>query len=110
MERVQPRLVFSAVGIMLFGSAWLPPSQAMAASNPTPVDIRHLSILSRRNETDAPSKAQGQSGIGIVTFITSIATALIIFGIQMSLFALLRNKLARILYFPHIDPGSLSRY
>ncbi|TQV96167.1 hypothetical protein V2A60_003394 [Cordyceps javanica] len=96
MERVQLRLVFSAVGIMLFGSAWLPPSQAMAASNPTPVDIRHLSILSRRNETDAPSKAQGQSGIGIVTFITSIATALIIFGIQMSLFALLRNKLARI--------------
>ncbi|ATY65229.1 DUF221 domain [Cordyceps militaris] len=96
MERVQHRLVFSAAGIMLFGSAWLLPSQAMAASNPMTTDIRHLNILPRRNDTVTTSKAQGQSGIGLITFVTSIATALVIFGIQISLFALLRNKLARI--------------
>ncbi|KAM3511685.1 hypothetical protein MY11210_004642 [Beauveria gryllotalpidicola] len=96
MERVQPRLVFSAAGLMLFGSAWLLPSQAMAASNPAPVDVPSLNMLPRRNDTGPIPKAQGQSGIGIVTFVTSIATALIIFGIQISVFAILRNRLARI--------------
>ncbi|KAM0742227.1 hypothetical protein ACQRIT_002404 [Beauveria bassiana] len=96
MERVQPRLVFSAAGLMVFGSAWLLPSQAMAASNLAPIDVPSLNMLPRRNDTGPISKAQGQSGIGLVTFVTSIATALIIFGVQISLFAILRNRLARI--------------
>ncbi|OAA68874.1 DUF221 domain protein [Cordyceps fumosorosea ARSEF 2679] len=96
MERVQPRLVFSPVGLVLFGSAWLLPLQAMAASNLEPIDLGHPNMPFRRDDTPGPSKAQGQSGIGIVTFVSSIATALIIFAIQISLFAMLRNKLARI--------------
>ncbi|KAJ6784294.1 hypothetical protein PWT90_10040 [Aphanocladium album] len=98
MEKVQPRLVLSSVGMMLLGSAWLLPSQAMAASNPASIDTRLLDMLSRRQDSNNSdeSKAQTKSGIGIVTFITSIAAALVIFGIQISVFALLRNKLARI--------------
>ncbi|KAJ3479476.1 hypothetical protein NLG97_g8311 [Lecanicillium saksenae] len=99
MEKVQLRRVFSASGILLLGSAWLLPSHAMAASGPPTIDVGSLSSLSRRadgNSSDDDSKVSAKSGIGIVTFITSIAAALVIFGIQISVFALLRNKLARI--------------
>lgn len=105
MESAQPRLVSSSVAMMLLGSAWLLPSQAMADSDPAPLDIRSLIILAGRKTSDGASKAQSQSGIGIVTFITSITTALVIFAVQTSIFALLRNNLPRILYFPPI--GSL---
>ncbi|GAP90450.1 putative DUF221 domain-containing protein [Rosellinia necatrix] len=42
------------------------------------------------------SKALGDRGISLVGFITALATSLVVFGIQMGLFLLLRNKLARI--------------
>ncbi len=109
MDRPQPRLVSSAVGMMLFGLAWLLPSQAMAASNPTPLDIHSLNMLSGRDDSTS-TKVQKQSGIGLVTFVTSIATALIIFGVQIALFALLRNKLARILYASHGNFSIRLRY
>ncbi|KAJ4164967.1 hypothetical protein LMH87_006619 [Akanthomyces muscarius] len=96
MESAQPRLVSSSVAMMLLGSAWLLPSQAMADSDPAPLDIRSLIILAGRKTSDGASKAQSQSGIGIVTFITSITTALVIFAVQTSIFALLRNNLPRI--------------
>ncbi|KAI0197743.1 DUF221-domain-containing protein [Astrocystis sublimbata] len=42
------------------------------------------------------SKAMGDRGISLVGFITALATSLVVFGVQMGLFLLLRNKLARI--------------
>lgn len=45
----------------------------------------------------SPGGAQDEQGIGIVSFLTALATALVIFTVQASLFMLLRNKLARIL-------------
>lgn len=46
---------------------------------------------------------QGQSsqGISLVALLTAMASSLVIFGVQMFLFIILKNKLARILYgFP----------
>ncbi|CAK7233606.1 hypothetical protein SBRCBS47491_008670 [Sporothrix bragantina] len=40
--------------------------------------------------------AQTSAGISIVAFLTALSTSLIIFGVQMGFFLLLRNKLARI--------------
>ncbi|KAI0542927.1 hypothetical protein GGR58DRAFT_2655 [Xylaria digitata] len=40
--------------------------------------------------------AASDRGISLVGFITALATSLVVFGIQMALFLLLRNKLARI--------------
>lgn len=41
--------------------------------------------------------AQSSEGMGLVAFLTALATSLVVFGIQMGFFLLLRNKLARIL-------------
>lgn len=41
--------------------------------------------------------AQGSQGISLVAFVTALVSSLTIFGIQMLLFILLKNKLARIL-------------
>ncbi|OAA55344.1 DUF221 domain protein [Niveomyces insectorum RCEF 264] len=49
------------------------------------------------NDTNGGSgSAQDSAGISIVTFFTALSTSLIIFGVQISIFLLLRNKLARI--------------
>ncbi|KAK3353051.1 hypothetical protein B0T25DRAFT_200249 [Lasiosphaeria hispida] len=40
--------------------------------------------------------AQGLTGISLVAFVTALAASLIVFGVQMGFFLLLRNKLARI--------------
>jgi len=40
--------------------------------------------------------AHGQQGISIVTFLTALVSALVIFGVQMFAFIALKNKLARI--------------
>jgi calcium permeable stress-gated cation channel len=40
--------------------------------------------------------AQSSQGISLVAFLTALATSLVIFGIQMLAFVLLKNKLARI--------------
>lgn len=40
--------------------------------------------------------AQSSEGMGLVAFLTALATSLVVFGIQMGFFLLLRNKLARI--------------
>ncbi|KAI1115263.1 DUF221-domain-containing protein [Nemania sp. NC0429] len=42
------------------------------------------------------TKAVSDQGISLVGFITALATSLVVFGIQIGLFLLLRNKLARI--------------
>jgi hypothetical protein len=41
--------------------------------------------------------AQGSTGISLVAFVTALAASLIVFGIQMGFFLLLRNRLVRIL-------------
>ncbi|PVH73358.1 DUF221-domain-containing protein [Cadophora sp. DSE1049] len=46
--------------------------------------------------TNPFGEAQSQQGISLVAFITALATSLVIFGIQMLAFILLKNKLARI--------------
>jgi calcium permeable stress-gated cation channel len=48
--------------------------------------------------TTTPGAAQTSSGITLVAFLTALATSLVVFGVQMFFFLLLRNKLARILY------------
>lgn len=54
--------------------------------------------LQPRQEGDDPRDfAEEDRGIGIVSFITALAVALIVFGVQAGLFLALRNKLARIL-------------
>jgi hypothetical protein len=49
--------------------------------------------------TTSATFGQGQTtqGISLVAFLTALATSLVIFGIQMLAFILLKNKLARIL-------------
>lgn len=103
MDSPRPRLVFSAVAVMLFGAAWVQPTAAAANSLPTYLipDICAENHLTRRDDSQNESqneKVSSKQGIGIVSFITSIAAAMIIFAVQISLFALFRNKLARILY------------
>jgi hypothetical protein len=53
--------------------------------------------LQRRAEEDPANAANRDRGIGIVSFITALAVALIIFAVQSGIFLMLRNKLARIL-------------
>ncbi|KAI2635007.1 DUF221-domain-containing protein [Xylaria nigripes] len=43
-----------------------------------------------------PTKALSDRGISLVGFITALAASLVVFGVQVGLFLLLRNKLARI--------------
>ncbi|PHH65898.1 hypothetical protein CDD81_1267 [Ophiocordyceps australis] len=55
------------------------------------------STLFPRAESQSPvDKAKEASGIGIVNFLSAISTAVTLFTIQLLLFVLLRNKLARI--------------
>ncbi|KAK4193735.1 hypothetical protein QBC35DRAFT_4522 [Podospora australis] len=43
-----------------------------------------------------PGSAQEKEGISLLAFVTALATSLVIFGVQMGFFLLLRNKLVRI--------------
>ncbi|KAL2175646.1 uncharacterized protein P884DRAFT_271310 [Thermothelomyces heterothallicus CBS 202.75] len=45
---------------------------------------------------DGPGAAQKATGISLVAFVTALAASLVVFGIQMGFFLLLRNKLVRI--------------
>lgn len=53
--------------------------------------------LQRRENADPLNAADEDRGIGIVSFITALLVALIVFAVQTGIFLLLRNKLARIL-------------
>lgn len=46
---------------------------------------------------DGAGVAQDSTGISLVAFVTALAASLVVFGIQMGFFLLLRNKLVRIL-------------
>jgi hypothetical protein len=52
---------------------------------------------------DGVGSAQTATGISLVAFLSALATSLVVFGVQISLFLLLRNKLARILYVSPIS-------
>lgn len=53
--------------------------------------------LARRDNSQGAGNGQKNAGIGIVSFLTAILVSVIIFLVQLLLFMLLRNKLARIL-------------
>jgi hypothetical protein len=55
-------------------------------------------VATPSSSTDDTGTAQEASGISLVAFLTALATSLVVFGIQIGFFLLLRNKLARILY------------
>lgn len=48
--------------------------------------------------SDPIGAGQSSQGISLVAFISALAVSLIIFGVQILAFLLLKNKLARILY------------
>ncbi|KAF4126665.1 calcium permeable stress-gated cation channel [Geosmithia morbida] len=54
-----------------------------------------LAALHRR-AASSPGAAQADQGIGIIGFLTALVVAIIVFTVQVTLFLLLRNKLARI--------------
>lgn len=55
-------------------------------------------IARESNDANDPfKKADQRSGQGIVSFFTAVGVAAVIFAVQVLLFAVLRNKLARIL-------------
>ena len=51
--------------------------------------------------TNANDVAQEASGISLYAFAAALAVSLVIFAIQIGLFLLFRNRLARILYVRH---------
>lgn len=57
-------------------------------------------------QTGANQAGSGQKdeGIGIVSFLTAVGVAVIVFSIQILFFLILRNKLARILYVEASPP------
>lgn len=54
------------------------------------------SSSSTSTSTSGIGSGQAQQGISLVAFLTALATSLVVFGIQMLAFLILRNKLARI--------------
>jgi len=48
------------------------------------------------NATEPEGPGQKSQGITLFAFATALSTALVIFGVQMLLFVLLKDKLARI--------------
>ena len=48
------------------------------------------------NSTVPEGSALKSEGITLVAFVTALTTALVLFGVQMILFVLLKDKLARI--------------
>lgn len=55
-------------------------------------------LLPRQKKDPKPAKdAESKSGQGIVSFLTSVGVAVAIFAVQVFVFSLIRNKLARIL-------------
>lgn len=74
-----------------------PSSTAPAGAAPSPSEI-----------PEGPGSAQTSTGISLVAFVTALAASLVVFGIQMGFFLLLRNKLVRILcvcHSPYPFPG-----
>jgi hypothetical protein len=64
--------------------------------------ISTAATLARRDSSQSDSSqsagnGQKSQGIGIVSFLTAILVSVIIFFVQLLLFILLRNKLARVL-------------
>lgn len=74
-------------------------ASGIAGPEPSRLDWADASILSRQDSSDSQmsnKKVQRQSGQGIVGFTTALVFAVVVFVVQLLLFILLRNKLARI--------------
>lgn len=89
--------VTSSIVSSLISSA-ISTSETLSASNTASDEPTKTSggILGTTPETT--SAADTDRGIGIVTFLTALVVAVVIFTVQLVAFLLLRNKLARILY------------
>jgi hypothetical protein len=61
------------------------------------MDSETIYLTRRADEATGEGAAQESNGISLLAFLTALAAALIVFGVQTGLFLLLRNKLARIL-------------
>jgi len=64
-------------------------------SQPTPTSA-HAAASPSSAIPEGPGSAQESTGISLIAFISALAASLIVFGVQMSLFFFLRNKLVRI--------------
>jgi hypothetical protein len=64
----------------------------LAGGSDTPGSIP----TNRRDRAVGAGAGQGKEGVGIVNFITAVGVAVIIFIVQVLLFALFRNKQTRI--------------
>ena len=67
---------------------------APLGASPSPV---RAATQATTSAADGSGSAQGSTGISLVAFVTALAASLVVFGIQMGFFLLLRNKLVRIL-------------
>ncbi|KAK5660314.1 hypothetical protein OQA88_12854 [Cercophora sp. LCS_1] len=67
----------------------------MSTTSPLPLTPRAESTPTETNQ-GGTGAAFESSGISLVAFVTALATSLIVFGVQIAVFLLLRNKLARI--------------
>lgn len=54
-------------------------------------------VSARAAESLGPGSAQGSQGISLVALVSALISSLVIFGVQMLAFILLKDKLARIL-------------
>jgi hypothetical protein len=69
--------------------------------------VTATSASASATNSDIGGQAQNSQGISLVTFLTALVSSLIIFGVQMLAFILLKNKLARILYITLHSPQNL---
>ena len=72
-------------------------STAVSAPLGAPPSLARAAAESTTSAADGAGTAQDSTGISLVAFVTALAASLVVFGIQMGFFLLLRNKLVRIL-------------
>jgi calcium permeable stress-gated cation channel len=72
-------------------------SSSIAASTVASSSASSTTGTAAATTTDTAGSAQTSEGITLVAFVTALIASLIVFGVQLGLFLLLRNKLARIL-------------
>lgn len=77
-------------------------SVIIASMSTTTTSLTDASSPTLVNNKQAGSAQRGE-GIGVISFLTAVSSASAVFVIQLTIFVILRNKLARILsvYTPH---------
>lgn len=70
---------------------------SLGGGRPWPSVVLSTAATLVRRDTQAAGDGQKSEGIGIVSFLTAILVSVIIFFVQLLVFVILRNKLARVL-------------